>query len=345
MALERLGQVTGETNDTSEFIVIDGLALGSPTISSTKAHTGTYSIRAGHATECFGLGFPSTTQIRSNYFLNHSGPYSGGEPVLFAWDGDFRSTIEWDSVGGVLELVIDGVQVDTTSPTVIQGTDTWYSLGLSLFTDGVAGFVTFYVDGIAVLTYSGNTGTYVNAVYAGGEGVQEPITGGWNSYAYLDDFYVDSAVGEADAPPASKRFLYTPVNGNGTDSDWTGSDGDSVDNYLLVNNVPIVPAEYVVADAAALKDGYTVAPTTIPVGYEIVAEIPIAVAYRLDVGVPSTVKLYSYDGATYQASGEKTLPADSGVIFDRQETQPDGGSWDESSLNAMEFGVESSGTY
>lgn len=50
-----------------------------------------------------------------------------------------------------------------------------------------------------------------------------------------------------------------PAAGNGSKSEWLGSDGDSVNNYNLVNQVPMDTSKYVESSTNGQRDLYTVA--------------------------------------------------------------------------------------
>src|SRR5437764_673985 len=57
--------------------------------------------------------------------------------------------------------------------------------------------------------------------------------------AYLDDLYVCDATGTTNNTFLGDVRVHTLVpSGNGTDSGLTGSDGNQVNNYQLVNTVP-----------------------------------------------------------------------------------------------------------
>jgi len=98
---------------------------------------------------------------------------------------------------------------------------------------------------------------------------------GWDGTAFTDGETItggtSSTTAQVDAPnaafvngfePNSGRIgnefiVAVPPNANGTNSALTGSDGNSTDNYLLVDErVTAVPVDYVDATAAGQKDTY-----------------------------------------------------------------------------------------
>ena len=348
MTITRIWQAGAELNTLAEWPV-QSAGTNLPTISSTKARTGTYSLRvqAGNV-KSVGVAFASVTQIRAGTWLNHNGlagsttTYQG---VLFRWTTPAGNAnyLRWKGDTGI-ELVIAGTVVATISPAVmgISSVDTWYHIGINVFTDATVGWASVYVDGVQRIIVTGiNTSTGITEFYCGGS---TGSLGGWASYAYFDDCYVDSTEGEADEAVPQKRFLWAVANDNGASSQWVGNDANSVDNYALVDDVtPDADTTYVYTQAVDQKDAYALVDITVPVGYVIVAAIPTALAKR--AGVTEEIKLVTFDGTTTILSAAKVPAAAYAPVWDRQPTQPDASAWNETDFNATEFGQQSSGTF
>jgi hypothetical protein len=342
MALTRIGQITGELQSVIEFSYTDGTH---PVNASTKAYTGTRSWRCQSNTGAFGFALPpTTTQIKSHFFINHDGHDSTSyDPKLFDWTGSLGNDyVYWDATDSFLKLNVNGVVVDTISAASAGFSliDTWHSVGISLYTDASAGFVSVYINGVSVLNFSGNTGTYLDTLSTA-DSVN--IYGGWSPYAYIDDWYVDDATGEANSLPEAKRFLLSNVTSSNT-SEWTNTDGDSINNYTYVDDIPNDgDTSYVSAASSGLKDDFGIAGITVPSGYKIDAAIPVAVTKNTQPG--PEIKLYTYDGTTFQVGDSQSLSTIFSLISERQPLQPDGSSWDEINFDAIKVGIESGGTY
>lgn len=341
MTITRRGQLTAETQFTGDFLT-DGATAA--VISSTKAKTGTYSYRHTTATSPMGLAIPATSQFRAGYWVNHIGPFSGGRTVIFRWfSGADQNQIYWDEGDNELKIQIDSVEVDTLpiATSNLNRNDTWMHVALHFKAHASAGYISLYVDGVLVFTYSGNTGGNIDSVYFGGN--RSP-TSGWGAFAYFDDFYVDDAVGEIDVAPPSKRFLFSLVDGAGADAQFTPSAGSNFQN-VDDSGAPDGDTTYNKALSAGLKDTFTLSNITLPADHVIRAAIVLAVVKRTDAGTASQIKLHSYDGATYQSGSAQTPPTSYNTLWERQTLQPDGSAWNETDFNAMNWGYESAGSF
>jgi hypothetical protein len=75
---------------------------------------------------------------------------------------------------------------------------------------------------------------------------------------YYDDLYILDSTGTTNTTfLGDVRVQALVPNGNGNYSQLTGSDGNSTDNYLLVDELPYVTADYVGSFNAGDKDSYT----------------------------------------------------------------------------------------
>lgn len=338
MTITRRGQLTAETQFTGDFLT-DGATAA--VISSTKAKTGTYSYRHQTTANPTGMTITSTAQLRAGFWLNHAGISNNSNSELFriyrAAGGSPHAVI-WDQNDALIRIAIGGANVASASlaSTNINRNDTWMHIGITFYAHASAGYLSVYVDGVQVLTYTGNTSGNVDSIYFGGQG--------WNISAYFDDFYVDDTTGESDAAPSAKRFLFSLVNAAGADAQFTPSAGS---NYQNVDDsgAPDSDTTYNAALSAALKDTFNTADITMPADHVIRAAIIIAVVKRTDAGTASQIKLHSYDGATYQSGTAQTPTTSYNTIFERQPLQPDATAWNEVDFEAMQYGYESAGAF
>lgn len=336
-----LGQVTGEVQDSREFSVY-GATTGSPTVSNTKKYTGGYAIRYTINSKAAGVTFAPQTGVRCGAWLNHVGVSSiSGKAWFFVLRGSSTNVAEvyWEYSTGNVVLAVGGAAVASISVSAagLSNTDTWTHVGLCYVT-GAPGSVTFYVNGLAVLTYSGTLSASVTEAYAGGTAG----TNGWSQYAYFDDIYFDGGISTDSAPPAD-RFLFSLVDGDGASVEWTPTGASA--NYDCVNDaVPNDDTDYVIASSAGLTDLYTTANITVPTNYVIRGVIPLALAKATSAG--PTVKLVASDGVnTDLVSDAKTPGTSYGYVWEYMPLAPDGEAWTESKVNAAQFGLESAGSY
>lgn len=337
-----LGQVTGELQDSREFGVF-GATANTPVVSSTKKLSGGYAIRFTTNSKAAGLTFAGQNGVRLGAWLNHNGVSSASGAAWLLLVRSSTATLAavyWQESDGLVKLAIGGSVVASVSvgEAGLSNLDAWHHVGL-LYLSGASGVCTFYVDGLAVLTYSGALTGSVTAAYCGGaQGAN-----GWAQYAYFDDFYVDGDIISTESAPPADRFLFSLVDGAGAADDWTPTGASA--NYDCVNEaVPNDDTDYVIAASAGLLDLYTTANVTVPTDYVVRAVIPLALAKATSAG--PTLKLVASDGVnTDLISGAKTPGNQYGYVWEYLPLAPDGEAWTEGKINAAHFGVESAGSY
>lgn len=357
-----LGQVTGELQDVREWVTY-GAPTNLPGVSSTKAYTGTYSVRHGltGSQRSFGLTFAAQSSLRAGYWFNHNGLYAQNYSRGYVWllrtsDGN-QVEISWKRAQNDLIMAVDGVCVALVAATALNFSelDLWMHVGLT-YVAGTPGLLHLWVNGQVALSYDGHLPDNVIGCYTGGclgsstnaavIAVGDSLTGGafgWAAYAYVDDFYVDGDIVNVNEMPPPDRFLYSQASGAGASSQWTPT--GAATNYECVDDaVPDDDTTYVKAEAADLVDLYATADITLPMDYGIVDVLPVALAKRMAAG--PTLQMVASDGVSADAeSDELTLGTSYGYVFASMPLAPDGGVWTEEKFNDAQFGVKSAGMY
>lgn len=348
MTITRLFQSGAELGVIGELSSYPNTDFGTSdmTVSTSAPRTGARSFAAsGNNQRPRGRAF-TATQIRAGFYQRHNGIFAAGrQAVLCAIPTSFAtaSILYWDETTGDLRLRVNNATVANISAAAAgySSVNTYYHIGITYKASATVGFITVYLDGIPILTFSGNTGTTISGFYIGG-GVSGNAA--WGATAYFDDLYVDDTTGEADAPPSSFRFDWKSANGAGASTALTVSGAAS--NYLAVDDIPVNDdTDYVVAASSGLKDSYAVADFTLPAGYVVNALIPTSWARRTDAGTDSRWKLGTRLSGTEVVGSAQALATSYGMIFERQTAKPGGGSWSETDVNSAEFVHESSGSF
>jgi hypothetical protein len=323
-------------------------------ISSTSFKTGTYSLRIG-GTEDYDASavknFTSTYQLRVGIHVR--------TPEMTAINNKVRVlTIQTAGGTDLLHMYVDGesnyvyfyVKNGTTAvgnliPIMI---DTYYHWGIDIKIDGSVGWCYIYKDGILVASFSGDTGTdQMERILFGS--YPEFQNNDWKSgyYAYYDDITIDDTTGEGSAAIIpDHRYEFVIPNGDGNYSQMTGSDGNQINNYLLVDEIPPNDdTDFVRAGSTSLTDSYALADYTLPKNAEIKAVIPIAVSKKTsaeDIKLALGTRLSSTD----LIGTSQVLPTSYALAkWERQTTKPGGGAWTESDVDSAEIVIESDGTY
>ena len=168
--------------------------------------------------------------------------------------------VRWNSATNQIDLYVGGVLKDSVASAIFATQDVYHACGFDVKI-AVAGWATFYVEGVAIVTFSGDTtggSTAIDSI------VFTPKIGSsttWNSYVYIDDIFVDNTSGEAtSAIPPALTFEFIRPDADGASSGLTGSDGNQINNYQMVSEVtPDDETSYVYGASTGIKDTYNLA--------------------------------------------------------------------------------------
>lgn len=220
--------------------------------------------------------------------------------------------------------------------------DVWVPIGIDMYCHDSSGYVRIWYNGVMVMDISGDTFDSEDEIN------MFTISPFWNS-AYIEsvngDMYVDdvsiwdtSGESVSATPPEMKKYHWVTPDGNGNYDDWVGSDANSVDNYLHVDDIPPDDdTSYIESSTPAERDSYTM--TSVDVGGETIdAVIPVIVA-KIGGGVDTLQPFIREDGTDDDGSAVNVGTAYATMEHERFTTEPGGGAWDEAQVNAMEIGV------
>ena len=219
--------------------------------------------------------------------------------------------------------------------------DTWIPVGLDVYSHNSSGYARSWYNGVMVNDFSGDTlGTYdeINHFSISARG-----SSSWGLAAggdfYVDDLTIEDTTGESVSAtaPAMKKYHWVTPDGNGNYDDWVGSDSDSVDNYLHVDDIPPDNDTSYIEGGSADRDSFTM--TAVSTGSETIdAVIPVIVAKT--GGAAGTLQPFIREGAVDDDGAAATVgTAYDSMAHERFLLEPSGGAWDETQVNAMEIGV------
>lgn len=234
-----------------------------------------------------------------------------------------------------LDLVGGNLVVDTYGPIPEA---TWVYLELGMHIANVSGTVSARLNGVEIMSFTGDTDADSSTV-ADRLVLTKP---GSNGEERWDDLYVCDGTGGAPSNTflGDIRVETLYPNGNGNSSVLVGSDGNSVDNYLLVDeaSVPDDDTTYVESSTVGDKDTYAMTNLT-PTTGTVYGVQPIPWARKTDAGTRSIVSVARLSGTEVDSS-DKVLTTSYAYYRDIRETKPGGGSWSITDVNNAEFGVK-----
>jgi hypothetical protein len=334
---------------------IELTTVGGAVASSTKYKTGSYSFRNSSGGAMFGPAITATAQFRVGFHLNHNSGTNGMRSIVKWLSGStVVGGIGYNATTGLVHIVVGSAPASSVASisavTIgLNATDTWKHIGVNVKLAASGGWVTLYVDGVNVLTFSGDTlgSSGVTTIdNIGWHGVFE-VVAAWSNYAYYDDLLIDDLVGEVDGAVPDRRFLLITPNGNGTNSEMTGNDGNQVNNYQMADEVPNDgDTTYVAATSSGLTDTYAMTTVTPEAGWMFGAVIPLVVARKTaaedDVQIAPTLR----SGAEEENGSNHTLGTSYTLAWARWATDPSTDiAWDQSGVDAVEIGATSAGAY
>lgn len=244
-------------------------------------------------------------------------------------------------IGGQMRVRrgVGGTILGTTAGAVLTG-GSWHYVELKVTISDASGVVVLRVDGATHLNLSSQdtrngANATANALRLGGTGSNNV-----DQWAF-DDLYVCDGTGSAPTNDflGDSRVEVILPNGNGNSSQFDGSDGNSTDNYLLVDETsPDEETTYVESPDVGDKDTYAYGNLATASG-TVYGIQPIPRLRKTDAGVRSAVSVARLSGTEVDSAANSLSSA---YIYypDIRETKPGGGSWTVSDVNSSEFGIK-----
>lgn len=234
-----------------------------------------------------------------------------------------------------------GALLATSSPFTVPLSGGWFHAEMKVRLHDSAGTVALRVDETLLINASG-----LDTKNAGTAAVFDTVetSGAWaNGY---DDVYICNEQGSVNTDfLGAVRIEALYPNGNGATSNGVGSDGNSTDNYLLVQDNGISPlgfdpATYVDLAATGDKDTYAHLDSTLPTGNSVKGVFVWAYAQKTDAGSRSLTPVARLAGTESDGDTLALINGTFKYVGDVFETKPGGGAWTVADVNSAEFGAK-----
>lgn len=290
------------------------------------------------------LGYFSTTatEIYGRMYISRN--TTGNNNSIYLYDASATTALIRFSFNGSGNMVywVGGTSVYTASGT-IPWPSIWALFEFHVKQASSGGIIEAKIDGVPIGTYTGNT---YNALPMGSLGVTWANAGFVGMSMSFDEIAVNDTSGSYQNTWCGDGYIILlKPNGNGSSSQMTGSDGNSTDNYLLVDDVPHnSDTDYVAGDAAGEKDLYAFENMPTLVGDEApILVYQTVIARRTNAGQVSYFRAVMKSGATEVESGDLALATTykNFTNLNIQYVDPDTGSaWTVSGINNLEAGAK-----
>lgn len=215
----------------------------------------------------------------------------------------------------------------------------WHYIEIKFTMHDVTGYAEVRIDGDVLGTFSGDTiiggsGSTLDTVeFRSGDS----FTGG--GVISFDDLYLLNGDSPNNDFIGDTKIYHLLPDGNGTYSELDGSDGDSINNYLLVDESPNPnTSDYVGSSIMDAKDTYTFQ-DIVDVAPNVAGVVVRSYAAKSTTGNRKFRPVLRKDGIDYSGTDTTLSTSYSGYeqIYD---LTPDGLPWTKSIVNALEAGFQ-----
>lgn len=227
--------------------------------------------------------------------------------------------------------------------TQIYPTNQWRYIEMQATIADSGGTCIVRVDGVEWINVTGDTrnagtSTNIDAVKLNGSSTTD---------SYWDDMYVTNGTDDtAVTGRADDGFLgdikVEPLlpSGNGASSQWVGSDSNSTDNYLLVDEQPVNTTDYVGSATDGNRDLWDL-PSVAASALQVLAIRPSVYAAKTDAGAASIKQLVRTSDGTVTTDTTQPLSTTYATYWGAlRTTKPGGGAWTPTDVNGLQIGVE-----
>ena len=326
---------------------------GSWVIATSGARTGSrYLIVAATSSPPGAMVYLGAANAHATYGLacgiNYTS-WTGSCPIHFLGDANTVQHIQVRGNSfGAIEVYRGGDTGNTLGTKIAESAPgqivlgNWYHIEVKVVVHDTTGSVAVRINGVEVVSFTGDTrnggaGTIDTVTLGGGAGTNN------HSGANFDDVAVWNGAGTENNDwlgDCSVQTIYP--TGNGNYSEWDGSDGNSTDNYLLVDEAGVPnTSDYVESGVLGEKDSYVFG--DLPAGVSSIKGVAIRTyVAKSDAGAQLVRAFVRIAGTDYPGTdkGPSVSPAYLGFSDFMELSPATSAAWTAGELNAAEFGVE-----
>src|SRR3989304_5953104 len=322
-----------EFGDLLFFSVVSGPFI----ISSFYVRTGLYSYRAAAGT----YGQKQFSSLSEAYYRFSIAFDNLACTDFFKWlsSSTELGSLRRNNSTGKIDVYV-GTSTYVASSTINPTLGTIYLIEVYIKIADSGGVIQVKIDGVLDITFTGDTKPGANTTF------DTVRYYGGSQYWYFDDLAMNDTTGSVDNSWCGdgKVILLKP-NANGDSSQWDGSDGNQVDNYLLVDDIPSDDdPTYVQSAILANKDLYNLAAS----GLSDVAILRVfgeARARDLVAEGQKAALVLKTNGGVYEGPGNSLLTSYNRIVGPVYRLNPQSGlEWSVAELDAAQVGPMVGGT-
>lgn len=248
-------------------------------------------------------------------------------------------TVRHNNSTGYIEVLRGGTVIGTGTTLLPNGT--WFYIEISITISDTVGEVHVRLNGSLTdeVSFTGDTKNGGTASTIDRVQFSSGWAGGVGS-AWLADLYILNDTGTTNNNFLGDVAVRTlSPNGNGTYSQLAGSDGDSIDNYLLVDEHPYSTADYVGSSITGTKDTYTM--QDLPAGVTTVYGLQVAGKMMKSDASLGQARYLVRSNSTDIGGTTRALSTSAVTYYELYENNPATTSqWTIADVNNLETGME-----
>lgn len=231
-----------------------------------------------------------------------------------------------------------------TSSVNFAVADTYMMVEVHFLLHGSSGSIEIKLDGVSAFTYSGNTNPNSVSSCVRFQWQVDSTARSGETY-WLDDVAINDTSGGVDDSWCGDGYVVAlNPNGNGNSSQFVGSDGNSTDNYLLVDEaVSNDDTDYVQSATVTDKDLYALSNlATLASGWSVKRLWVGVIAKRANAAVSGSLKTGIRSSTTESFDSGTALGTTYQFVSGTEHTvnPHTTAAWSESEVNALEAGIE-----
>lgn len=287
------------------------------------------------------MNFPAANEIYVGVAVL-PGPSSTSNRFFLCGDGGatIHFMLDIDTPSNTLSIYRGSTEIGSYTSQSIE-TGVWRYIEAHLLLSDTVGVAQVWLDEQLIIDFSGDTrngGTDLNYNCMQFEDImpQSPY-----SVATWDDLYILDTTGTTNNTRLGDiDVIALRPNGNGSSSQLTGSDGNQVDNYALVDD-PGAPSstDYVSGASAGLTDLYALQDT--PANIQQVQAVRVSYdAQKAAAGYAAMSPVIKANGSTTTQPALPLSTTETQYQSSIMETDPTGAGWTKTTLDGAEIGVE-----
>lgn len=293
------------------------------------------------------IGFtPSATVIAGvakRVGTDHFGATSG-QNLMLAFSADNGALahlgVYISSIGQIqVRRGTGGGAVILATSTLTISPEQWFYLEMKGTIADAGGTCIIRVNGIEYINFTGDTRNPGTSTSIDALSIGTYIASGNSTNATDDLVIMNDTSGSFNDFIGDRTIRAIRPNGNGATNQWVGSDADSTDNYLLVDEDPFSSADYTGSPTVGDRDIYAF--NDLSINGTVDAVQVLSYAAKSDAGARTIKTLTRSIGGTVLASSAAALQTTYGVVDSPiLLTDADAAAWTVASVNSAQYGVE-----